>query len=761
MSTRLPTSPTSSSSQIIDKLPFHFFKKITLIQFSTFFVVYFILILITHFNFKKIIVKQTEEQLLTKLHLLKDIFERGNDIKNACKSSASVNEQKYYNVRITVIGWDGNIVCDSNNERQNDLAFENPFDKSEVISAKNGKIAFVVRYSETLSVNMLYGAIIVNSHESSFGQSGGRAAAASGRNDFNKNGMSALRPDDVADSYYKQIAGTNIIPSAVNIDYGKKPFILRIAIPLKELDRAIKIFDSWIIIVLIPFVLLGPLFILWLAYRFTDSIQIILNKMYQINKKSLDSLSLTKNIWNEDKSDNRDKKDNNDNNNNIVFMQNYNDWPSLEQMLSESENNIDKTIEQIRSENIKLNALFESTTNSVVAINFNGVICFTNKNFQDNFLHSKITSIEKGICIWEIIRDEQVENAFKKTLSEGIVCSVHDLLLPITINNNHLHFDLIITPINLKNVENAKTLEEQTTIQAMGVFHDISERKKIEQIKLDFISNFSHEVKTPLSAINGLLQVFQQDMDRINFSYESSFGLGRNAFNNNGISALLPDVADSKKEHHEELLLNLKKKSSHYFERIDINLKKMIKLFDDLLQLSNIEGKHKIEKEIFSTCLLTEDIALQLKKIYQYKNISLNIFIDPLAEEMKGDEGLIELVLKNLLENAYKYTREDGKIEIRWESNQQGFIILKVKDDGIGIPLLHQKRIFERFYQVNTSRSKSINTTLSKSNDMIGFGLGLAVVKHIVHKHQGRIELESKENIGSCFSLYFNQYSEE
>ena len=111
---------------------------------------------------------------------------------------------------------------------------------------------------------------------------------------------------------------------------------------------------------------------------------------------------------------------------------------------------------------------------------------------------------------------------------------------------------------------------------------------------------------------------------------------------------------------------------------------------------------------------------------------------------MLADPNRLEQVLINLLDNAHKYTPERGRIDCQWERDRNE-VLLKVKDTGVGIPLEHQARLFERFYRVDKARSR----------EQGGTGLGLSIVKHIVQKHGGSVSVESSPTEGSTFTCRF------
>ena len=156
-----------------------------------------------------------------------------------------------------------------------------------------------------------------------------------------------------------------------------------------------------------------------------------------------------------------------------------------------------------------------------------------------------------------------------------------------------------------------------------------------------------------------------------------------------------------------------------------------------------IESRPQIQKENVFTEEITNAVISNVRQSYLNKNICVITKFD--VETIQGNPLLVEQVLTNLIDNAYKYSKEPGRILVSWETNHKNGCILKVEDDGIGIPSKDIPRLFERFYRVDTSRSRKLG----------GTGLGLAIVKHIVQKHGGKISVSSDEGLGTTFRAEF------
>ena len=241
--------------------------------------------------------------------------------------------------------------------------------------------------------------------------------------------------------------------------------------------------------------------------------------------------------------------------------------------------------------------------------------------------------------------------------------------------------------------------------QKVMVIKDISQGVKIESNRKEFISNVSHELKTPLTVILGFIETL-----------ENMFG--------------------PKDTEHKNILKIMSGQAN-----------RMSKLIDDLLMLSNVESslfQNRSEKLLIQTIMskLKKDIsALNIKnhKIKYQIEDKLNVY---------GSKKEIVSAFLNLITNAIRYTEKNGSISISW-GLINGLPIFEVKDTGSGIEQKHINKITERFYRVDEDRSR----------DSGGTGLGLSIVKNIINQHEGELKITSAVGIGSSFKLIFNKDS--
>ncbi|MDE0158663.1 MAG: ATP-binding protein [Candidatus Dadabacteria bacterium] len=238
------------------------------------------------------------------------------------------------------------------------------------------------------------------------------------------------------------------------------------------------------------------------------------------------------------------------------------------------------------------------------------------------------------------------------------------------------------------------------------VIFDITEFKKLERMKADFVANVSHELRTPLTSIKGYIETL---LDR---SY---------------------DTNEEKK---------------HFLEIMEENTDRLIAIASDLLVLSELEsggtdpldsGKGHEEIDIGETIIRSVG---SLDSLFSRKGVNLSLEIEDGLLPYRANRFLVERMLINLVENSAKYTPENGSVVVR-ASALNGTLRIEIEDNGIGIPPEHQERIFERFYRVDKNRSREIG----------GTGLGLSIVKHIVIQHGGTIAVRSAEGEGSTFTV--------
>jgi two-component system phosphate regulon sensor histidine kinase PhoR len=234
---------------------------------------------------------------------------------------------------------------------------------------------------------------------------------------------------------------------------------------------------------------------------------------------------------------------------------------------------------------------------------------------------------------------------------------------------------------------------------AVLVLHEITDLRRLERVRQDFVANVSHEFRTPLTAIQGFAETL--------------------------LNGALDDPA------HRD----------RFVEIIREHADRLARLTEDLLELSQIEaGELKLELEPVSVQRLIESCIDTVRIKASSKQLAIEVKVPAETLTMRGDVNRLRQVLQNLLDNAVQYTPAGGRIEIATE-RRESEVTVSVHDTGIGIPQAEQSRIFERFYRVDAARSREAG----------GTGLGLSIARHIVEAHGGRIWVESTVGEGSHF----------
>ncbi len=233
------------------------------------------------------------------------------------------------------------------------------------------------------------------------------------------------------------------------------------------------------------------------------------------------------------------------------------------------------------------------------------------------------------------------------------------------------------------------------------VLRDMTEQELLARTRADFVANASHELRTPLSALRGFVETLQGAAKDDPIARERFLGI------------------------------------------MQEQAARMSRLIDDLLSLSRVEMReHVFPSGAVDLSEIVEDVANGLRSVAAKSGISIDTSAASKPSHVIGDREELVQVLQNLIQNAIKYGREGGKVEIGHRLAGQR-LVLTVKDDGIGIARNHLPRLTERFYRVSAKDSR----------DRGGTGLGLAIVKHIVNRHRGELHIASEPGKGSTFSI--------
>jgi two-component system phosphate regulon sensor histidine kinase PhoR len=357
--------------------------------------------------------------------------------------------------------------------------------------------------------------------------------------------------------------------------------------------------------------------------------------------------------------------------------------------------NINYLVDELRNkirmaneEKSKMMTAFTSMNEGVLIINEQSIIEFVSP-VLNNMLAIQYEDVN-GKTLMEAFRSVDLQKVFLEFKEKRINVS-----RVITMGNA----ETVILNVSISAVQDHPD-EEKTMI----VFHDVTRLKKLEQIKVDFVANVTHEIRTPLTAIIGYLETIKDG-----------------AINN---------IEETKRF-------------------IDIILKqaeRLNRLVEDLLTISNIEMKEtKLNFENVSLNMAIDNVISLVETKAKLKNINIHNDVCENIVPIKADRDKLTQILVNVLDNAVKFTPESGSVVVTADESDS-YTLISISDTGIGVPKDEIQRLGERFYRVDRSRSR----------DLGGTGLGLSIVKHLMIAHGGKMEIESQLGRGTKVSLFFS-----
>ena len=238
----------------------------------------------------------------------------------------------------------------------------------------------------------------------------------------------------------------------------------------------------------------------------------------------------------------------------------------------------------------------------------------------------------------------------------------------------------------------------QRTLGVIAVIEDVSERRRLEEVRRDFVANVSHELKTPMGALGLLAETLLAETE--------------------------PEV------------------SRRLAQRIHSEAFRISRIIDDLLDLSRIENEESPPREPVLVNLVMAEAAERVRSAAEQREVEIKLEEPSPPVAVLGDRRQLTSALYNLLENAVKFSYEGGVVEFTGIVDGDD-VVIAVADKGLGIPTRDLERIFERFYRVDHGRSRSTG----------GTGLGLSIVRHVANSHRGSVSVESREGEGSTFTL--------
>ncbi|MFA4909820.1 MAG: ATP-binding protein [Desulfobacteria bacterium] len=353
---------------------------------------------------------------------------------------------------------------------------------------------------------------------------------------------------------------------------------------------------------------------------------------------------------------------------------------SFNAMSIELQNKIETLTKEIDEKQAILSGMIEG----VIAIDRNQRIILFNSASEGMFDVSSCRAL--GRFHWEVIRHSRLNPLFQEVLETGVP-KMEELILRYG-GERILRVQAAAIPT-----------KEGNPWAVVAVFHDITQIRSLEKIRKEFVANVSHELRTPLTSIKGFVETLR-----------------------NGA-------------------VNDPEKSLRFLEIIEKHTERLNRLITDLLNLSQIEsGKIEMNLKPVNLVDVVSRVISNFKEIADRKGQKIKVNIPPVLPHVLADEERIETVMENLLDNAVKYTSNNGELTVSAFEKDDG-VQVEVADTGIGIPTNSLPRIFERFYRVDKARSRELG----------GTGLGLSIVKHIIETHGGKVRAESEVGKGSRF----------
>jgi two-component system phosphate regulon sensor histidine kinase PhoR len=368
-----------------------------------------------------------------------------------------------------------------------------------------------------------------------------------------------------------------------------------------------------------------------------------------------------------------------------LYLENAGEFTELAHSLNNMASELEENIKTINEETKRLSVILKSIPDALLLINVQGVIELSNNAATELFTHSQLD----GRPFLEVVRSPGFLALIDHVKQDRASGSTE-----ITIDMPEVKFLTVrVSPLYYQVGELAGFV---------AIFHDTTQMKKLEQMRKDFVANVSHEIKTPVTAIQGFAET-------------------------------LLDGALYDRENAEKFLGTIKAHSL-----------RLSRLVEDLLTISKLElGVIMIHKADFNIDDIIEEVIQTTLLQAAEKDIVVKKSLQTGEMLISGDRERVEQILLNLADNAIKFT-EKGEIEIGI-SQDKGRNFLFVKDTGIGVPSKYLSRLGERFFRVDPSRSRELG----------GTGLGLAIVKHLVKALDWKMKIESKEGTGTVVKVYY------
>ncbi len=344
-------------------------------------------------------------------------------------------------------------------------------------------------------------------------------------------------------------------------------------------------------------------------------------------------------------------------------------------------------IETISGERNKLEAILAGMVEGVIAVRLDERIVHINKTASD-IIGAPFTNII-GKPLWEVTYLQELTDILDRTLKDKTKVQKE---IKVVGKQGERSIEVLSSP----------TFTTKNNISgAVMVLHDITELYSLERIRRDFVANVSHELKTPIAAIRGMIETIVDD---------------------------------------EEMSRKDEKKFLTKIEKQSIRLSALV---SDVLTVARLESdRSSIDKDVVDLGDMVDSVIRTFSSESESRGIIIHSDIPDEPVLVTGDEEALSQAISNLTDNALKYTASNENVYVRLKAGN-GKAVIEVQDTGIGIEPKHQQRIFERFYRVDKARSRELG----------GTGLGLSIVKHVAISHGGTVEVKSEPGVGATFKI--------
>lgn len=501
--------------------------------------------------------------------------------------------------RVTVILGDGKVIGDSDHDSAD---MENHEDRTEVQQAALRGTGAATRHSETLNYDFLY------------------------------------------------------VAKKITHD-GEDEGFIRLAVPLKDIDRAVNLLRIKIISVVLIVLLATWVFSVWQ----TDHLRRLLKQITDFSK-SLAKGDIKKRL----------------------FLENAGEFNEIADNLTSMSVELQGVMAQNEEERKRLNVVLRSVPDALLIIDSRGIITLSSSSAKDFFGNVPMTHMRFA----EVVRNHEFSDLVEQVRAGGSPgMATFRIESP-----EERYLSVRVSPLFYK---------EDELSGFVAIFHDITQAEKLEQVRKDFVANVSHEIKTPVTAINGFADT------------------------------LLEGALDDREN------------AVRFIRTIKANSERLNSLVDDLMTISKIElGVIKVEKAMIDVEDVFENIIETFREKAAARNLSLKVSKVPELRQISADKNRLIQILTNLIDNALKFTETGGVNFGIAREDEKTFLF--VEDTGIGVPPKHLARLGERFYRVDPSRSRKMG----------GTGLGLAIAKHLVKAHGWSMQIASVPGKGTTVRVF-------